>query len=439
MSEATAKVMVAEINQVTKKLEFDVPWEVVKEEIDKCFHKIGKTAKIKGFRQGKVPRPIVEKFYRGEATSEAAKNLINKYFFDSLEKEGIVPVAEPLIDEKGIEYDKDYSFAATVEVEPVFDPQGYLGLNLTKINTVITGEDIAKSLLHLRRSFGTLQDAPPDRRIGSDSIVTINSRVTVEGKEVNGLSREGSIVNMSDRTIVSGLKEQLLGMSRGEGKEFSLMLPEVFKPEDLASKEAFFKVEITNIQEEILPEANEEFVKNFDEFSSMAELEERIYKSLQNNITLRAGNLLKKDIIDELLKANDFQVPPSLVEKETFFLMQDQINMMTARGYPREKSTAEVIKQHEQYREIASKRIKFMYLIKGIAAKENLSVHESETDSYVEEMAREKNSDLTSFKEQISKNNMLEMIKEQILEDKVLRFIEEKAQVSTVERPENED
>ena len=132
VSEISFAVKIEDISPVKKKIDFNIPWADVKNELDAVYRKIGKTARIKGFRQGKTPRTILEKYYREQAEEDTLSNLVNRYYWETLQKEEIQAVANPEIDQKGIETEKDFSFSATVEIEPLIEPKDYLGLDLQK-------------------------------------------------------------------------------------------------------------------------------------------------------------------------------------------------------------------------------------------------------------------------------------------------------------------
>ncbi len=127
MSGSIMAVKVEDVSPVKKKLLFDISWLEVKNELDAVYKDVGKKAKVKGFRQGKIPRNILESMYKDYAEDEAITNLVNKYYWEALKENNINAVAQPDIDQKGIEAEKNFTFTATVEVEPVIEPKGYIG------------------------------------------------------------------------------------------------------------------------------------------------------------------------------------------------------------------------------------------------------------------------------------------------------------------------
>jgi len=132
-----AEVKIEDISSVKKKLSFEVHWDDVKKELDSVYKTVGRNARIRGFRSGKVPRNILEMHYKEQAEEEVVSNLITKHYAEAVEKNNIMAAAQPVIDQKGITANADFLFDATVEIQPVIDPSDYAGLNLQKENLML--------------------------------------------------------------------------------------------------------------------------------------------------------------------------------------------------------------------------------------------------------------------------------------------------------------
>ena len=122
VSEANVAVKIEEISPVKKKLSFEIPWDDVKKGLDAVYRDVAKTAHIRGFRQGKIPRDILERHYKDHVEEETVTNLVNQFYWDAFKENDIPAVTQPQIDQQGIEPEKNFSFTATVEVEPLLNP-----------------------------------------------------------------------------------------------------------------------------------------------------------------------------------------------------------------------------------------------------------------------------------------------------------------------------
>jgi len=168
VDELNAAVKVEEISPVKKKVFIDVPWVDVKKERDAVYRDYSKKAKIKGFRQGKIPRKILEIHYKEIAEEETISNLVNKFYGDVLKDHNLKAVSQPEIEQKGIDDEKGFSFSATFEVEPEIEPQGYLNMALEKDEFTVTEEEVNGRLEEIRKMFGTLEVVTEEREIKKD-------------------------------------------------------------------------------------------------------------------------------------------------------------------------------------------------------------------------------------------------------------------------------
>jgi trigger factor len=186
VSESSTAVKIEDISPVKKKIHFHIPWADVKEELDAVYRKIGRSAKIKGFRPGKIPRPILEQHYRGQAEEDTLANLVNRHYWETLQREAIQAVTHPENEPQGIEAEKDFAFTATVEVEPVLEPKDYLGLALQKTKVAVTDQDLKKRLAEISQMFATMEDLPEDRAVAAGDFATIDFSGTVGGEALKG-------------------------------------------------------------------------------------------------------------------------------------------------------------------------------------------------------------------------------------------------------------
>ena len=164
MSESAIAVKIEDVSPIKKKILFDISWLEVKKELDTVYKDVAKKAKIKGFRQGKVPRDMLESLYKEHAEEETVSNLVNRYYWEALKENKINAISQPDIDQKGIETEKNFTFTAIVEVEPVIDPAGYIGLELEKENSEVKDSDVDARLDEIRDMFSTMEEVDVDRR-----------------------------------------------------------------------------------------------------------------------------------------------------------------------------------------------------------------------------------------------------------------------------------
>ncbi len=436
MSDISAAVKIEDISSVKKRLSFDIPWADVKSELDTVYRKVGKTAKIRGFRPGKIPREILESYYREQAEEETVTNLVNRYYWEALKEKEIPSVTHPQIEQKGIEAEKDFTFSATIEVEPVIDPKDYLGLELEREEPVVTEEDLEARLLEIRQMFATMEDLNEERGIAEGDFVTLDFAGSIAGKSLKELASENYLLEVGSKTFVPGFEDQLIGLNKGEARAIVVKFPDTYNVPHLAGKDVEFRVNIKGIRVKRIPEIDDNFVKNFDKYESLAALKTDVRKSLEEEKQRRVSVEFERSIGEKLLTKNDFDIPESYIERQIYFMMSDMQRRMVSGGMDSKKAAEFAFKLHDQFREEATKNVKIALLIKNIAHKEGLAVEEEEVDNQIREIASQKAQDYESLKTSLAKDDLLDNIRNEILNRKTYEFLSSKATitVSTVTR-----
>ncbi|MDI6775944.1 MAG: trigger factor [Syntrophales bacterium] len=436
MSEVDVAVKVEEISPVKKKILFDIPWMDVKKELDAVYRNVAKSAKIKGFRQGRIPREVLEVYYKESAEGETISNLLKKFYRGALEEEDIIPVTQPHIDQGGIEKNKNFTFTATVEVEPVIEPNDYTGLELEMEGLDITERDVEERLQQIRQMFASLEEVGDDRGVMEGDFTTLDFEGTAEGEPLKGLKAEDYTLEVGSKTFLPGFEEQLIGMKRGEPGQIRIKFPDDHHIEHLAGKEVIFSVNLKSIKEKKLPELDENFIRNFDKFESMEELKEDIRKSLEEENKVKADLALKDLVVSKLLEANEFEVPPSFVEGQIFYMMADTQQRMILSGMDRKEAAELSLQFRDHFRDEATTIVKSGFLLKSIARKESLTVDEKEVEDHLRDMAREHAKEYESLRESYEKNGRIDYIRNEILNKKVFDFIKGTSKITVVKKTE---
>jgi len=432
VSENIIPVKVEDVSPIKKRLSFDISWSEVKKELDSVYKDVGKNAKVKGFRQGKVPRNILESMYKEYAQEETITKLVNKYYWDALKDNNIVAVAQPDIDQKGFEEEKNFTFTATVEVEPAIEPRGYVGLELVREEHDAIDADVEKRLQELRDMFATMEEVEADRGIGEDDFAVIDFAGTLDGNNLKEMKADNYLLEMGSKTFVPGFEEQLKGMKKGQTKEITITMPDDYHASHLAGKEVVFSVALNNIKEKKLPDVDEKFIKNFDKYETLDDLKKDILKTLEEENRARSSTTLKNLIIDKLLEANEFEAPPTFVNRQVSFMISDMQRRMTMRGMKKQDPAELYTRFYDLYKDEALKVVKTILLIKSIAAQESVSVSDSEVEEKIKEIAEQRAQSYDSLKKSLVEGNLIDDIKSEILNTKVFRLIEDKATITVV-------
>ncbi|HNQ02562.1 MAG TPA: trigger factor [Syntrophales bacterium] len=424
-----AAIKVEEISPVKKRISFEIPWEEVKKELDAAYRTVGRKARVKGFRPGKTPRRILETYFKEDAEGEAIQNMVSRSFEEAVQSAGIVPVARPEISQNGIQSERSFTYSATVEVEPVVEPKGYTGLELPREDAAVTDQDIQNRLEELRNLYSTLADAEAERPVRMGDFLVIDFQGSLGGNVRSELTEAGFRIEIGSKRLVPGFEEALVGMKKGESKEFTVTFPGDYHIEEFAAQPITFHVTVRDVKVKVLPDLDDQFIKNFEQYESMEALRADIRKSLEQEKSARAKANLRKAIIDRLLELNPFDVPEAYVERQIFSMMVETQRRMVINGMDPDNAARMAANLHDQFRDEAVRLVRSGILLQKIAEKESITVDEAEIDDRIRETATRYGRDFESTKASYEKENMTERLRDQILEEKTLDFIESRANI----------
>jgi len=260
-------------------LTFEVDAKTFDEALDQAFKKVVKDVQLPGFRKGRVPRPIFEKRFGVEVLYQDALDIVlPDAYAKAVEESGIEPVAQPEIDIDEIERGKDLVFTATVVVKPEVKLGQYKGLEVTKVDTEVTEDEVNAELEALQKRYAELvvkEDEPAEK---GDTVV-IDFEGFVDGEAFEGGKSENYSLELGSNSFIPGFEDQLVGVKAGEEKEVNVTFPEDYHAEDLAGKDAVFKVKVHEVKSLELPELDDDFAIDVDdEVETLDELKEKTQK-----------------------------------------------------------------------------------------------------------------------------------------------------------------
>ncbi|MBN2254500.1 MAG: trigger factor [Deltaproteobacteria bacterium] len=434
MGEIATEVKIEDISPVKKKLSLEIPWFEVKTALDNAYKAIGQHAKVKGFRPGKTPRKVLESLYKKQAEEDAISNIISESYVSALETNDINPVTQPVINQGGIEADKVFSYSATFEVVPPFEPKDYHGLEIEKEVYEVTDEDVATRLDRLRDMYSTLETVEDGRGVSDGDFVSVAFEGSVDGAVKKELTAENYLLQIGSKTFVPGFEEQMLGVKKGENVNVTVTFPDDYHAKELAGKEGIFTVSVKDIQVKKVPELDEAFVKNLQAYETLDELKEEVRKSLEEEYKERTKTGLRNDLVSKMIEKNDIDVPPSFVERQIYYMVMDAERRMIGNGMPRERAAQISSNLHERFRDDAERMVRTSLLLGKIAEKESIAVSDEEVNERIRETAQQYGQNYETVRAAYEKNNVIERIKDEILEQKTLDFLEEHATIKIVTR-----
>lgn len=424
------ELKIDDVSSVKKKITFDVPWQHVKHEMDAVYQKVGKTARIKGFRPGKVPRSMLEKFYRQDVEADVAANLINRYYWDAIQKNNIAAVAQPEIEQAGIEPEKNFTFSATVEIQPQVEPIGYKELELEKEMPVVADAELEASMEQMRQMMAVLKNVEDGRGAQKGDFVTINFEGALDGAKLPELKSENYLLEIGSGSFIPGFEDQLIDTPKGAVKNIEVVFPENYQASHLAGKTVAFAVEIKDIKIKELPDFDDKFIKNFGKYESLDDLRADVRRGIEKDKMKRAETAFIRQISDKLLEKNVFDVPEAFVQQQIYFMVTDARNRMISEGMDPKKAEELAVNYSGHFRDEATKVIKTTILLEKIAEKESISVTDEEVENRIRELALQGSQDYETYRKSLEKDGLLENIRGELVNRKTYEFIESSARVT---------
>jgi trigger factor len=426
------KASIEEISSIKKKVSVEIPEDQIAKEVDSFYKDLGKKAKIKGFRPGKVPRNILERYFKDYVKAEVVQKLIQDTYPQALSEKDLQPVSPPTIDPGEFEHGKPFQYSVVIEVKPDIKLEGYTGLKIEGKKEEVKDEEIGerlKALQNLHANLKTISDARP---IQAGDYVIIDYEASLDGKPLEGGKAIDFTVEVGSGQFIPAFEEKLIGMKPEGESDLEVSFPEDYGYQKWAGKTISFHVKIKEIKEKILPPLDDEFAKDLGDYSSFEELKTKLRGEIEKEKELALERQFKDQMVDQLLAANPFEVPQSLVEEQTKALVSDTKLRLAAQGLELKNLGMTEEKLQGDYKAMAEKQVRTFLILEKIAGQEGISVTDEEADDRLREISERMHQKFDVVKRYYEKNGLLPEVKTGILRDKTLNFLLEKANLSYI-------
>jgi len=429
-------VTVEDLSAIKKKLCIEVAAEVVGQELETAYQKIAKTANVKGFRKGKVPRAILEKQYGPRIEYEVVGSLVNNSLYKAMIEHKVEPVSQPEIVESGtVEKGQSFSYQAEVEVRPEVVAKDYTGLKLEKDKLILAEDAVAKQLEQMASSRVQLEESKRKKVREGDTVVIDFEGFISDTPFENGAAKDYQL-EIGSNSFIPGFEGQLVGFKRDEEGEVQVTFPEGYGVKELAGQPAVFKVTVKEIKEKVEPKVDDEFAKEF-EAENLTDLKGKIKENLIQQEEGRIRGKLQEKLMDALLVNNSFEVPEGMVQNQLLHLKDNFSQRLKSQGMSLEMLGMNEENFAKTYRDMAEQQVKGELLLDSISKQEELVVDDQELEEKIKGIAEEAKTPLENVQKYFENPQAREGLKSQLLHDKVIEHLLESATVTEVEpKPE---
>ena len=419
---------VEKVDKNVVSFEFSVSAEEFETGIEKAYRKNVGKINVQGFRKGKAPRKIIEKYYGAEIFYEDAINIVLPDAYDkAVEENKIFPVDQPEIDIKGeISKENGVTFTAKVTVKPEFELGTYKGVSATKVSHRTLKKDIDAEIDKMRERNSRLVTVE-DRAVQKDDIANIDYEGFVDGVAFEGGKGEGFDLTIGSGQFIPGFEDQLIGKNTGDEVDVNVTFPEEYHAEDLKGKAAVFKVKINSVKFKELPELDDEFAKDVSEFDTLEDLKKDVKEKLSAAGKEKAKHETEENVVKAVCDNTEIDIPDAMINSQIEKMIRDFDMQLRYQGLNLEQYmkytglTIDSIK--EQYKEEAAKNVKTSLVLEKVCSVENIEATDAEVEKEYNTMAEQNNMKVEDIKKYVNEVDVKERIKAQ----KTIQFLVDNA------------
>ena len=418
------------VSGVARRLNVSVPTSRVNEQFEARLKRTAKTAKINGFRPGKVPLNVVRREYGAGIYQEVVNDVIRDTVFEAIQQEKINAVGMPNID-KVENKDDALVYQATVEVYPEVEVNAFDALEIERKKSEVNDKDVDQMIENLQKQRASWTETKGMAK--KDMQVTFDFEGTVDGEKFEGGTAEDFKLVLGSGRMIPGFEDGIVGMKKGEEKVIDVTFPEDYQAENLAGKAAQFKITVKLVEKQKLPEIDAEFLKIFGltEEEGVEKLKADVRKNMEREVMNGLRNQVKAATFDALVAANEVEVPAAMLSQEIDRQRQQMIQQFTQQfGAQGAKAFDSSMLPDDLFKEQAEKSVKLGVLVSRVLAESKIEVDAARVEAYIADMASSyeaPNEVIEFFKNDAQQRQQIEAV---VLEDQVVDHILASAKVT---------
>ncbi|ACY97104.1 trigger factor [Thermomonospora curvata] len=423
------KTDVEELSPTRVKLTVEVPFEELKPNLDKAYKEISKQVRIKGFRPGKAPAPLIDRYIgRGAVLQEAVNDALPELYGRAVEASEIFVLGQPEVEITKLDDGKEMTFTAEVDVRPKFQVPDYDNLEVTVDEAKVTDEEVEETLGNLRERFASLTTV--ERAAETGDFVTIDLSAQVDGEAVEDAAATGYSYEVGSNSSVEGLDEALTGMSAGESKTFTSKLV----GGERAGQEAEITVTVQSVKVKKLPEADDEFAQLASEFDTIEELRTDLRTRLGRTKRMQQLSQARDRALEALMEQIDIPLPEKVVQAEIERRNEQLEQQLKWSGLSKEAYLKQQGKTAEEFdaeiAEAARRAVKGGFVLDQLALDEELGVENEELSEYVVSQAMQMGVQPQQLADHLTQSGQLPALVSEVLRNKALNLLVEHVKIT---------
>jgi trigger factor len=426
------KTQVENLSDVKKVIHFEIPWEDVDSHVKQAVRVITKSARIPGFRPGKAPENIVRSRYAQHIKDEVINHVIPESYQKALKEHNLDVITEPQLHDVLYAEGSPFLFKVTVETKPEIKIGNYRGLEIESKQIDVKDEEIDSILKNHQESTAELIPLP-DTPAAKGHLVNANVKATLsEGDRMKTLFDGRSNIEIGYDENHPSFNENLVGKKAGEVVEFDAAYPEDNAEKSIAGKTVHYEVKIDSVNEKRLSPIDDEFAKDLGNYESLAQLKEKISQDVLDYKKNQQHNQQKDEVLKRLVDENPFEVPESLVRKETESLLNEYALMMHRRGMNIKDPSINWREIQEKLATQAERNVRGSMILETIAETEKIEAYDEDIDHSIQHMAEQQRRAPEAIKADLVKEEKIDSLRNRIRITKTLDFLVDQANIKQV-------
>ena len=433
------KVNVEELSQVRRQITVELPAGEVDKTLNKVYNKIKNSAKLKGFRPGKAPRAVLERYYGDQAASEATQELLGGSYHEALQESGLEPLVQPEFDFDPPAQGQDFVYKLIFDVRPEFEltKEAYQGMELSEPKLEVNDEEVNQRLEQLQERQAVLVPLEEERPAEIGDVVVIDYQAFEGETPLEGGTAENVDVDLGGGQSQPEIEVALVKSKVGDEAEATVHFDDKHPNEAMAGKDVRFVMQVKGLKKKVKPELDDDFARSLGgEFDSLQALTDRISGDLEEMYAEQRSQELRKQILDQVRELAEFEVPASLVAEETEAMAADFKQRLKQSGMDPETAGLDEAKLAEDFKPEAEKKVKAGIILGKITDLEQVETSQEDIDAEFEKMSRRTGQPAQVLKDIYNKNNAMPSLTARILEEKTLQAIKAGANIKLVDPAE---
>lgn len=380
------KVTVEELSPSRRALNVELPPERVAATMEATLKELSRKIHVPGFRRGKVPPQIIQRRFQSNLQEEVLRELIPDSYREALTQVDFTPVSQPRVEDVHFHTGEPLRYRAVVEVKPPVTVKDYHGIPLERKPVEVTDQEVDRALELLREDAAEYvpREGWPALR---DDLIVLDHEGAIHGKPFKGGSGKNLTLLLGRGGYVPGFEEQVVGLQKGDHKQFRLTFPADFPRKDLAGRSAEFAVTIKEVKKRRVPDLDDDFARTVGDTDSVAALRDKLRGELKARKTREQEADLKRTLLEKLAAAHQVELPEALVEAEAASLVQEMLGRVQASGGRVQGLAENAEALTARAFEVARRRVKESLLLEAVARQESLTVDDAEIDAEIDAMA----------------------------------------------------